>query len=88
MHGNAVRLRTMRLQRYPGVIDYEIAVSFPAAYRVGLFHCADILIHAPSQEVRWWLWRCWGTIPWLHIHRRLPVRWEVIDAPLPLDCRA
>jgi hypothetical protein len=40
------------VQAFPGVIDYEHAVSYPAPYRVGLFHCADVLIHAPSQEVR------------------------------------
>jgi hypothetical protein len=31
-------------------VDYLEAPSFPLSYRVGMFHCADVLIHCPINE--------------------------------------
>ena len=39
------------LTSFPGTVDYETAISYSQNYLVGLYHCSDVLIHAPSQEV-------------------------------------
>ncbi len=36
--------------RFGGVIDYAEAVAFPPTYRIGLFHCSDVLLHTPLRE--------------------------------------
>jgi len=40
------------LTSFPGTVDYSTAIAYSQAYLVGLYHCADVLVHAPTQEVR------------------------------------
>ena len=39
------------LTSFPGTVDYSTAIAYSQAYLVGLYHCADVLVHAPTQEV-------------------------------------
>ena len=39
------------LRDFPGTVDYGTSVAYSPSHLVGLFHCADVLIHAPTQEV-------------------------------------
>ncbi len=39
------------LTSFPGTVDYSTAIAYYQAYLVGLYHCADVLVHAPTQEV-------------------------------------
>jgi hypothetical protein len=36
---------------FPGTVDYATAPVLSSAQLAGMFHCADVLIHAPTQEV-------------------------------------
>jgi len=60
--------------RFGAVIDYAEAVAYPPTYRIGLFHCSDVLLHTPLREglnlvplqyvyvrTRWELQRVHGT---------------------------
>ena len=40
------------LRDFPGTVDYSTSVAYSPSHLVGLFHCSDVLIHAPTQEVR------------------------------------
>ena len=40
------------LTSFPGTVDYSTAIAYSQAYLVGVYHCADVLVHAPTQEVR------------------------------------
>lgn len=54
--------------RWGPVVDYAEAVAFPPTLRIGLFHCADVLVHTPVREGL-------NLIPLQYVYVR--TRWEL-----------